>query len=139
MKKSKEVKQSIIRKITDLLDKWVSDKEIIRKLKLAESTYYLYKSQILKEDKDLLARTRAHELEESTAEVKDSLDYCISINRDICDNSKDDKARIEASAMIVKATYGKLQLKMQPPYNEPIRIISREVNQDTKQLEDKIE
>jgi hypothetical protein len=130
---SKQVRASMVDKIKNLLDKWVSDEEIMSRLKIPKTTYYRYKQQIQQEDKQLIARTRSNELQQCITEVNQSLDYCIKINKQICENSKDDKARIEASAMIVKAEMGKLQLKINPPYSEQVRIISRDVSENTPQ------
>jgi hypothetical protein len=131
MKKSKQVKASMIGKVSDMLDNWKSDPEIIHELGISKATFYRYKAQIQKQDKRLLAKTRTYELQNCIDEVNQSLDYCIRVNKDICEHSKDDKARIEASAMIVKAEMGKLQLKINPPYSEQVRIISRDVSENT--------
>jgi uncharacterized protein involved in tolerance to divalent cations len=127
----KQVRSAMVCKIKNLLDKWVSDEEIMARLKIPKTTYYRYKQQIQQEDKQLIAKTRTNELQQCIAEVNQSLDYCIKINKSICEHSKDDKARIEASAMTVKAEMGKLQLKINPPYSEQVRIISRDVSENT--------
>lgn len=56
----------------------------------------------------------------------------------ICENSTDDKAKIEASAMIVKAQMGLLNLTLETPHNEQVRIITRDVTEDTKKLEQSV-
>ncbi len=135
MSKSKQVRAAQKEKITDLLDDWKSDKEIMKELKIPEPTYYRYKSSIYKQDKKLLDKDRTNELSHRILQVRKSLEYCIKVNKNICETSTDDKARIEASAMIVKAQMGLLNLRLEPAYHEQIRIISRDVNQETKRLE----
>jgi hypothetical protein len=137
--KSRQVRNAEIKVITDLLDKWKSDKEIMAQLNIASATYYRYKSSIYKQDKKLLDRIRTDELAHRTMQVRNSLEYCISVNKKICESSTDDKAKIEASAMIVKAQMGLLNLALEPPYKEQIKIIARDVEQDTtKKLEQSI-
>ena len=135
--KSRQVKNAEIKVITDLLDDWKTDKEIMKELRIPNTTYYRYKQQIYEQDKELLAQTRTNELDHRIMQVRNSLEYCIKINKNICEQSKDDKARIEASAMIVKAQMGLLNLTEKTPYHEQVRIISREVSQDTNKLESK--
>ena len=136
--KSKQVRNSEIKVIADPLDDWKSDKEIMDQLQLSRATYYRYKSRIYKQDKKILDKVRANELGHRTIQVRKSLEYCIKINKDVCENSTDDKARIEASATIVKAQMGLLYLALEPPYHEQVRIISRDVNENTKRLEQSI-
>lgn len=134
MSKSKRIRKSTIRKIEGLLDDWKTDKEIMEELKIAETTYYRYKNQIYEQDKEVLDKIRATELAYSTLQIRKSLEYCIKINRDICETSTDDKARIEASRLIVQARSGLRNLLLEPPYHEQVRLIARDVTEDTKRL-----
>ena len=135
--KSMQVREKVIQRITDLLDNWYNDKEIMHKLKIPKTTYYRYKSQIYQEDKQLLAQIRTDELAHLTMKVRKSLEYCIKVNVDICEHSKDPKARSEASRLIVQANMGLRNLAMEPHYDEKVRIISKEVNEDTnKELDE---
>ena len=136
--KSKQVRNAEIKVISDLLDKWKPDKEIMDQLKIPKATYYRYKESIFEEDKKLLEQIRANELEHRIMQVRNSLEYCIKINKDICENSKDDRARSDASIMIVKAQMGLLNLTLETPHNEQVRIITRDVIEDTKKLEQSI-
>ena len=128
---SKEVRAAKINEIKDLLDDWKSDKAIMKQLDIPHMTYYRYKSMIYRQDKRLLAKIRTNELDHRVLQVRKSLEYCISINKDICEKSKDDKARIDASAMIVKAQMGLYNLINSGPNHEQVRIITREVSEDT--------
>jgi hypothetical protein len=136
--KSKQVRKAEIKVITDLLDDWKSDKEIMQQLNIPKATFYRYKSMIYQQDKALLDRIRTDELGHRIMQVRKSLEYCIRVNKDI-ESSSDDKARIDASAMIVKAQMGLLNLATGPHCNEQVRIISRDVNKDTKRLEQSIQ
>jgi len=133
---NKPNKQLLIKQVQELLDTWQSDTEIIKMLKIPHTTYYRIKKKIYQQDKKLLEKIRTDELEHRQIQVRKSLEYCIVVNKDICDNSKDDRARIDASAMIVKAQMGLLNLASEPYYNEQVRIIARETNV-TRELEDK--
>jgi hypothetical protein len=130
--KSRQVRAQQIQRIKELLDQWVSDEAIMQQLNIPSRTLYRYKSSIYKQDTKLLAKTRTNELAHRILQVKKSLEYCISVNKDICENSKDDKARIEASALIVKAQMGLLNLINSGPHNEQVRIIHREVTDNTE-------
>ena len=134
---SKQVKAAEIKVIRAKLDEWQSDEEIIKQLKISQATYYRYKQRIFKEDKKLLEKVRTNELAHRIMQVRKSLEYCIKVNKGICEHSKDDKAKIEASAMIVKANMGLLNLATNPHYDERIRIISRDISEQTKKLSDK--
>ncbi len=133
--KSKQVRNAEIKIISDLLDKWKSDKEIMDQLKIPKATYYRYKASICEEDKELLKQIRANELEHRIIQVRNALEYCISVNRKICENSKDDDCKIDASAMIIKAQMGLLNLMRSGPYHEQVRIIKKEVDKNTEKLE----
>ena len=132
MSKSKHVRAAQIEEIKNLLDQWVSDEAIMKQLGLAETTFYRYKQQIYKQDNKLLAKTRANELGHRIRQVKKSLEYCIKINKDICERSKDPRARSEASILIVRAQMGLLNLINSGPHNEQVRIIHREVTDNTE-------
>lgn len=139
--RSKQVRNAEIKVITDLLDDWKTDKEIIAQLNesgadISPATYYRYKSSIYKQDKKLLEKIRTDELAHRSKQVRNALEYCIKINKDICEHSKDPAARRESSKLLVQAQMGLLNLALEPAYKEQIRIISRDVTEDTKkQLE----
>src|SRR4030095_9874928 len=122
---SREVRESIIKQITDMLDEWKTDKEIMEQLNLNRTTYHRYKSRIKKLDNKILEQTRSDEMGHRILQVRKSLEFCIKVNKDICERSLDDKARIEASAMIVKAQMGLLNLTTNPHYSEQVKIIHR--------------
>lgn len=130
--KSKQVRDAEIKIISDLLDKWKSDKEIMEQLKIPKATFYRYKNSICEEDKILLDQIRTNELEHRIIQVRNSLEYCIAVNRKICENSKDEMAVIDASSMIIKAQMGLLNLIHGGPNHKQVRIITRQVNEDTE-------
>ena len=129
---SKQVRAAEIKVIVDMLDEWKTDAEIMEHLRIPSKTYYRYKQQIYKQDTKLLAKIRANQLAHNILQVRKSLQYCIQVNKKICEHSKDDRAKIDASAMIVKAAVGLMNLDKAGPNSEQIKIIHRDVTQHTE-------
>jgi hypothetical protein len=127
MSKSKQVRQAEIKVIQDRLNEWKTDNEIMKELNIPTTTYYRYKHSIYMQDNKLLEKVRSNELAHRILQVRKSLEYCIQVNKKICEHSKDDRARIDASAMIVKAQMGLLNLINSGPNSEQVRIITRDV------------
>ena len=131
--RSKQVRQAELKVISDKLDEWQTDEQIIKELKISRATYYRYKQQIFKQDTKLLAKIRKNELAHNILRVRKALEYCIQVNRNICEHSRDARAKTAASAMIVQATVGLMNLdKGAGPNSEQIKIIHRDVTEHTE-------
>jgi len=96
-----------------------NDYEIMKKLRIANSTFYRYKSKIYKEDKELLSKIMIESLESRMLQLMESLEDSSRISRRIM---SDDKAkpmdRIRASKRMVNAQYNILRLlKMGPNFD----------------------
>jgi hypothetical protein len=88
--------------IKKLSDK--NDYEIMKILRIPNSTYYRYKSKITREDRELWNQIAKESLESRAVKIMKSLELCIAVNTVIAtDKQLDPKDRIEASIKIVDA------------------------------------
>ena len=89
------------------IKKLLSDKddyEIMKILRIPNSTYYRYKSQIYQQDRELYDLIAKESLESRALKIMKSLELCIKVNTEIAtDKELDPKARIEASIKVVDA------------------------------------
>jgi ACT domain-containing protein len=89
------------------IKKLLSDKddyEIMKILRIPNSTYYRYKSQIYQQDRELYDQIAKESLESRALKIMKSLELCIKVNTEIAtDKELDPKARIEASIKVVDA------------------------------------
>jgi hypothetical protein len=80
------------------------DYEIMKMLRIPNSTYYRYKSQIYRQDRELWNQIAKESLESRAIKIMKSLERCIAINTEIArDKQQDPKARIDASIKVVDA------------------------------------
>jgi hypothetical protein len=85
-----------------LLDK--DDYEIMKILGIPNSSYYRYKSQIYRQDRELYDQIAKESLESRAIKIMKALQLCIIVNTEIAtDKQQDPKARIEASIKLVDA------------------------------------
>jgi hypothetical protein len=116
-KRRKEEQLRLILEIRKLLP-FKKDNEIMRILKIPNSTYYRYKSRIYKEDKEHLSKIMIEPLESRMLMIMRCLEDSSRIFRKIM---QDDKAkpmdRIRASKQMVNSQYNILRLlKMGPNF-----------------------
>ena len=116
-KRRKEEQLRLILEIRKLLP-FKKDNEIMRILKIPNSTYYRYKSRIYKEDKEHLSKIMIEPLESQMLMIMRCLEDSSRIFRKIM---QDDKAkpmdRIRASKQMVNSQYNILRLlKMGPNF-----------------------
>jgi hypothetical protein len=88
------------RYLQDNLDK--NDEDIIQELDIKRRTFYDYKERIREQNKEAWKEIAKESLEEAALKVKNSLDYCIKISKDVADNSNDQRARLEAAKKVVE-------------------------------------
>ena len=102
-KRSKINQLRIMTEIKKLLsDK--DDYEIMKILGISNSTYYRYKSQINREDRELWNQIAKESLESRARKDNEKFTLCIAVNTEIAtDKQQDPKARIEASIKVVDA------------------------------------
>ena len=118
-KETNHIVQKQLAEIRTLLDQGLKAKEIGEQLDLKPRLVQYRMMQLRKRDKAQWKGLATQSLEDRAYKILESLEYCINVNKDIAENSKDDKARIEASKLIVEtniATYqflehGPLSLK----------------------------
>ena len=79
-----------------------SDEEIMQELNIKRRRFYYYKEHIREQDKEAWLETTKESLESAALKVKQSLDYCIKISKDVAENSQDQRARLEAVKKIVE-------------------------------------
>jgi hypothetical protein len=121
-----------LNEIRRLLGELYTDPQIIKKLNIPRRTYYRYKSRILKEDKKLLENRASDELAHRVKQVENSLEFAISINKQIAEKSDNDLAKIQATTMIIKAHMGLLKLLQNGPNHESVKIITKDVTDNTR-------
>jgi hypothetical protein len=95
------------------------DYEIMKKLRIPNSTFYRYKSKIYKEDKELWSKVMIEPLESRALKIYQNLEESCRINRQIAFNENAKPMdRIKASKGMVNAQYNILKLlKMGPNLN----------------------
>jgi ACT domain-containing protein len=100
------------------------DYEIMKKLRIPNSTFYRYKSKIYKEDKELWSKVMIEALESRALKIYQNLEESCRINRHI---AMDDKAkpmdRMKASKRMVNNQYNILRLLKMGPNSEYCEII----------------
>jgi hypothetical protein len=79
-----------------------SDMELIEELQIKQTTFYRYKEKIREQNKEAWREIAKESLEEAALKVKNSLDYCIAISKDVANNSSDQRARLEAAKRVVE-------------------------------------
>ena len=91
------------------IKKLLSDKddyEIMKKLGIPNSTYYRYKSQIYRQDKELWDQIAKESLESRALKIMKSLEICIAVNTEIAtDKQQDPKSRIANKVLLKKDQY----------------------------------
>ena len=108
------------------IKKLLSDKndyEIMKMLGIPNSTYYRYKSQITREDRELWNQIAKESLESRALKIMKSLDLCIAVNTEIAtDKQQDPKARIEASIKVVDANIMAYNILENGPKPQPDKL-----------------
>jgi ACT domain-containing protein len=100
------------------------DYEIMKKLRIPNSTFYRYKSIIYKEDKELWSKIIIEPLESRALKIYEILEECYRINKKIASNEKAKPMdRIKASKRMVNAQYNILRLLKMGPDAEYFEII----------------
>lgn len=101
-KQTNHIVQKQLAEIRDLLDSGKKAKEIAELLDMKPRTVEYRIMQLRKRDRVEWKEKSIGSLEDRAHAILESLEYCIKINKDIADNSKDDKARIDASKLVVE-------------------------------------
>lgn len=101
-KETNHIVQKQLAEIRALLDSGKKAPEIAELLDMKPRTVEYRIAQLRKRDKEQWKEKSIDSLEDRAHKILESLEYCIKVNQDICDNSKDDKARIEASKLVVE-------------------------------------
>jgi ACT domain-containing protein len=100
------------------------DYEIMKKLRIPNSTFYRYKSKIYKEDKELWSKVMIEPLESRALKIYQILEESYRINRQIASNENAKPMdRIKASKRMVNAQYNILRLLKMGPDAEYFEII----------------
>lgn len=89
-----------LRRVLESTDK--SDIELMEELQIKEKTFYRYKQRIHQQNQDAWLEIAKESLESAALKVKQSLDYCIKISKDVANNSNDQRARLEAAKKVVE-------------------------------------
>jgi len=121
-KPSQQVNSEInrLRRVLESTDKL--DTELIEELKIKKSTFYRYKEKIMEQDKAAWLETAKESLESAALKVKRELDYCIKINRDVAENSQDQRARLEAARRIVECRMMFYKMLKEGPTSKSITV-----------------
>jgi len=122
-KRRKEDQLWIMNEVRKLLPT-TNDYEIMKKLRIANSTFYRYKSKIYKEDKELLSKIMIESLESRMMQLIGSLEDSSRISRRIMlDDKVKPMDRIRASKKMIIAQYNILRLLKMGPNFEYFEII----------------
>ena len=100
-KETNHIVQKQLAEIRSLLDAGKKAPEIAELLDMKPRTVEYRIMQLRKRDKEQWKVKAIESLDSRAYKILESLEYCIKVNKDIADNSKDDKARIDASKMVV--------------------------------------
>ena len=114
-KKRKEDQFKLIKEIRTLLP-IRNDREIMKILRIPNSTFYRYKSLIYKEDKELWSAAMFEPLESRALTIYNILHYSFRINKKIADNENTKPMeRIKACKRMVNDQYNILHLLKEGP------------------------
>ena len=97
-----------INEIRRLLSEFKSDKFIIEHLNIPHRTYYRYKKKIYKEDNKQLADEASISRQHHKMQVRRALEYCIQINKEICDDKNSSAQDKRESSIIIPKAYAAL-------------------------------
>jgi ACT domain-containing protein len=116
-KRTKEDQLRLMNEVRKLLPIKM-DYEIMKKLRIPNSTFYRYKSKIYKEDKELWSKAMIEPLESRALKIYQILEESYQINRQIASNENAKPMdRIKASKGMVNAQYNLLRLLRMGPNN----------------------
>jgi hypothetical protein len=122
-----------IRRVLESTDK--SDIELIEELQINRKTFYRYKERIREQDKEAWLEVAKESLESAALKVKQSLDYCIKISKDVADNSNDQRARIEAAKKVVECYMMFYKMLEKGPTSKSISIPKIETDGTNRRVE----
>jgi hypothetical protein len=107
-----------------------TDEEIMQELNIKRRRFYYYKEQIREQDKAAWLEITKESLESAALKVKNSLDYCIKISKDVADNSQDQRARIEAAKKVVECYMMFYKMLEKGPTSKSITVPISKLEQD---------
>jgi hypothetical protein len=122
-KRRKEDQFKLMKEIRELLPV-KTNFEIMKMLRIPNSTFYRYKGKIYKEDKELWSKVMIEPLESRALKIYQTLEECCRINREIVSDEKVRAMdRIKASKRMVNDQYNILKLLKMGPDAEYFEII----------------
>ena len=92
-----------------------ADPIAIQELEIKERTYYLYKARILEQDRQAWLEMAKETLEERSKKIMDAIEFANKIDREVAQESGDDRARVQAANQLIQNNVWAMQLLERGP------------------------
>ena len=92
-----------------------ADPIAIQELEIKERTYYLYKARIREQDRQAWIEMAKETLEERSKKIMDAIEFANKIDREVAQESGDDRARVQAANQLIQNNVWAMQLLERGP------------------------
>jgi len=92
-----------------------ADPIAIQELEIKERTYYQYKARIREQDRQAWLEMAKETLEERSKKIMDAIEFANKIDREVAEESEDDRARVQAANQLIQNNVWAMQLLERGP------------------------
>jgi ATPase subunit of ABC transporter with duplicated ATPase domains len=92
-----------------------ADPIAIQELEIKERTYYQYKARIREQDRQAWLEMAKETLEERSKKIMDAIEFANKIDRQVAEESGDDRARVQAANQLIQNNVWAMQLLERGP------------------------
>lgn len=92
-----------------------ADPIAIQELEIKERTYYQYKARIREQDRQAWLEMAKETLEERSKKIMDAIEFANKIDREVAQESRDDRARVQAANQLIQNNVWAMQLLERGP------------------------
>jgi len=105
-----------------------SDPIAMQELEIKRRTYYMYKAAIREQDRDAWKEMAKETLEERSKKIMDAIEFANKIDREVAEESEDDRARVQAANQLIQNNVWAMQLlergpRIMPKLEEKTKVI----------------
>jgi hypothetical protein len=100
----------------------------MQELEIKRRTYYMYKAAIREQDRDAWKEMAKETLEERSKKIMDAIEFANKIDREVAEESEDDRARVQAANQLIQNNVWAMQLlergpRIMPKLEEKTKVI----------------
>lgn len=92
-----------------------SDPQAMQELEIKERTYYQYKARIREQDRQAWLEMAKETLEERSKKIMDAIEFANKIDRQVAEESGDDRARVQAANQLIQNNVWAMELLERGP------------------------